>query len=172
MSGRFLFVYYVILHAVSLQGKTISQKPLRLKPLTKCTYDYEVTVYTARGEKSTHSDGYQVHALVSIQSFSLKASDLIIKYSCTISVKKCSNFLHSPGWLDITSPLSIFVVIVRLRCVKEQNIFHPHCFFFVFFFFFDTLHILYQKISEKIFPLRFNSNIGRFSYNGVMLPHL
>jgi len=28
------------------------------------TYDYEVTVYTARGSKSTLSDGYQVHALV------------------------------------------------------------------------------------------------------------
>ena len=152
MSGRFLFVYYVILHAVSLQGKTISQKPLRLKPLTKCTYDYEVTVYTARGEKSTHSDGYQVHALVSIYSFSLKASDLIIKYSCTISVKKCSNFLHSPGWLDITSPLSIFVVIVMLRCVKEQNIFHPHCFFFCVFFFFIPCIFYTKKYLKRSFP--------------------
>lgn len=180
MSGRFLFVYYVILHAVSLQGKTVNQKPLRLKPLSKCTYDYEVTVYTARGEKSTHSDGYQVHALVSIYSFSLKASDLIIKYSlipisCTISVKKCSNFLHSPCWLHITSPLSIFVVIVMLRCVthlpSEGAKYSSSSLFFLCFFF-DTLHILYQRISEKIFPLRFNSNIGRFSYNGVMLPHL
>ena len=69
MSNKFLFAFYFILHVESLQGKTVNQKPLRLKPLTKCTYDYEVTVYTARGEKSTHSDGYQVHALVSMIHF-------------------------------------------------------------------------------------------------------
>ena len=80
MGSKFLFAFYIILHAEILQGKMVNQKPLRLKPLTKCTYDYEVTVYTARGDKSTHSDGYQVHALVSIDSFLLIAMDLPIKY--------------------------------------------------------------------------------------------
>lgn len=32
---------------------------------SKCTYSYEVAVHTARGSKSTESDGFQVHALVS-----------------------------------------------------------------------------------------------------------
>ena len=32
----------------------------------KCTYTYEVAVHTARGVHSTASDGYQVHALVSL----------------------------------------------------------------------------------------------------------
>ena len=138
MSSKFLFAFYVILHAESLLGKAVNDKPLRLKHLTKCTYDYEVTVYTARGDKSTHSDGYQVHALVSVDSFSLKASDLpkicsLIPLSCTTSVTKCSNYLHSPCWSYVTSPLSIFDVdssnlIVVLRCVKEQSIFHPRSF--------------------------------------------
>ena len=115
MSSKFLFAFYVILHAESLLGKAVNDKPLRLKHLTKCTYDYEVTVYTARGDKSTHSDGYQVHALVSVDSFSLKASDLpkicsLIPLSCTTSVTKCSNYLHSPCWSYVTSPLSIFDV--------------------------------------------------------------
>lgn len=128
MSSKFLFAFYVILHAESLLGKAVNDKPLRLKHLTKCTYDYEVTVYTARGDKSTHSDGYQVHALVSVDSFSLKASDLpkicsLIPLSCTTSVTKYSNYLPSPCWSYVTSPLSIFDVdssnpIVMLRCVK------------------------------------------------------
>ena len=46
-------------------------KVLQLSQLTKCSYDYEVTVYTARGAKSTLSDGYQVHALVRYSSFTV-----------------------------------------------------------------------------------------------------
>ena len=65
MCCKYLLAVVVILHAVGLQGKTVTQKQLRLNYLTKCTYDYEVTVHTARGAKSTLSDGYQVHALVS-----------------------------------------------------------------------------------------------------------
>ncbi|RMX40651.1 hypothetical protein pdam_00009913, partial [Pocillopora damicornis] len=129
MSGRFLFVYYVILHAVSLQGKTISQKPLRLKPLTKCTYDYEVTVYTARGEKSTHSDGYQVHALVSIYSFSLKASDLIIKYSlipisCTISVKNnvFAKVDLTPASYDLNGRQHSYLIKLDVRKPRLQRV--------------------------------------------------
>ena len=32
----------------------------------KCTYTYEVAVHTARGARSTASDGFRVHALVSL----------------------------------------------------------------------------------------------------------
>ena len=46
-----------------LQGKVINEKVLQLSQLTKCTYDYDVTVYTTRGAKSTLRDRYQVHAL-------------------------------------------------------------------------------------------------------------
>ena len=42
---------------------------LRLSHLTTCTYDYEVSVHTARGAKSIASEGYRVHALVSYNSF-------------------------------------------------------------------------------------------------------
>ena len=32
----------------------------------KCTYSYEVSVHTVRGAHSTASDGFQIHALVSL----------------------------------------------------------------------------------------------------------
>lgn len=32
----------------------------------KCTYSYEVAVHTVRGAHSTASDGFQIHALVSL----------------------------------------------------------------------------------------------------------
>ena len=70
MLRKYLFALLVILHIDGLQGKSATQKSLRLQHLTKCIYDYEVTVYTARGDKSTHSDGYQVYALVRLTSIS------------------------------------------------------------------------------------------------------
>ena len=42
------------------------QRHLSLVPLAKCTYSYEVAVHTTRGSHSTESDGFQVHALVSL----------------------------------------------------------------------------------------------------------
>ena len=69
-SKHFLF-WLLVLHAASLQGKFINENVLQLSQLTKCSYDYEVTVYTARGAKSTLSDGYQVHALVRYSSVTL-----------------------------------------------------------------------------------------------------
>lgn len=71
MCSKYLLVYVLVLHVASLQGKTVQEKALRLSHLTKCTYDYEVSVHTARGAKSTLSDGYQVHALVRYNSFTL-----------------------------------------------------------------------------------------------------
>ena len=65
MYSKHFLVCVQFLYVAILQGKIIREKELQLSQLTKCTYDYEVTVHTARGAKSTLSDGYQVHALVS-----------------------------------------------------------------------------------------------------------
>lgn len=43
----------------------IREKRLAFFQNSKCTYSYELAVHTARGSKSTESDGYQLHALVS-----------------------------------------------------------------------------------------------------------
>lgn len=64
MLSKYLLAWLIILQVEGLQEKSATQKSLRFQHLTKCTYDYEVTVYTARGDKSTHTEGYQVHALV------------------------------------------------------------------------------------------------------------
>ena len=71
MCSAYFLVCVLVLQVASLQGNVIKEKVLQLSQLTKCTYDYEVTVYTARGAKSTLSDGYQVHALVSYSSVTL-----------------------------------------------------------------------------------------------------
>ena len=68
MCSKYFLVCMLVLHVASLQGKVVNENMLQLSQLTKCTYDYEVTVYTARGAKSTLSDGYQVHALVRYSS--------------------------------------------------------------------------------------------------------
>ena len=71
MHSKFFLVYLLFLHVTSLQGKVINKKVLQLSQLTKCTYDYEVSVYTARGAKSTLSNGYQAHAFVRFSSFTV-----------------------------------------------------------------------------------------------------
>lgn len=71
MCSQYVLVCVLILHVAGLQGKSVSENQLRLSHLTTCTYDYEVTVYTARGARSTARDGYQVHALVRYNSFML-----------------------------------------------------------------------------------------------------
>ena len=43
----------------------LKEKRLAFLQHSKCTYSYEVAVHTARGSKSTESDGFQLHALVS-----------------------------------------------------------------------------------------------------------
>ena len=87
-SKHFLVCMLTVLHVISLQGKVINEKVLQLSHLTKCTYDYEVTVYTARGAKSTLSDGYQVHALVRYSSVSLLTTNSQCRFSvCDISHK-------------------------------------------------------------------------------------
>ena len=69
MHSEYFHVCVLVIHVASLQGKAIKGKELQLSHLTKCTYDYEVTVHTARGAKSTLSDGHQVHALVRYSLF-------------------------------------------------------------------------------------------------------
>lgn len=46
-------------------SKDPNEKRLSFLQQSKCTYSYELAVHTARGSKSTESDGFQVHALVS-----------------------------------------------------------------------------------------------------------
>ena len=69
MYVKCLLACVLTLLANSLQGKTINAQFVRLSHLTTCTYDYEVSVHTARGAKSIASEGYRVHALVSYNSF-------------------------------------------------------------------------------------------------------
>ena len=64
MYGINLFISIVILLGNISHGKNIERNRLRLDHLTTCTYDYEVSVHTARGAQSTASDGFQLHALV------------------------------------------------------------------------------------------------------------
>ena len=71
MNSKYFLVCVLFLRVDSLQGKVINEKVLQLSQLTKCTYDYEVSVHTARGAKSTLSDDYQVHALVRCSSVTL-----------------------------------------------------------------------------------------------------
>lgn len=68
MFGTYLLICVVTLLGNISDGKTLNEKLLRLNPLSTCTYDYEVSVYTARGAQTTASDGYQLHALVRLCS--------------------------------------------------------------------------------------------------------
>jgi len=71
MYSKHFLVCMLLLHVASLRGNVVQEKVLQLSQLTKCTYEYEVTVHTARGATSTLSDGYQVHALVRYSSFTV-----------------------------------------------------------------------------------------------------
>ena len=86
MCSKYFLVCVLVLHVASLKGKVVNQKVLHLSQLTKCTYNYEVTVYTARGAKSTLSDGYQVHALV-------RYSSLTVCFSWDYDLNLASYFL-------------------------------------------------------------------------------
>ena len=86
MYSKYFLVCVLVLHIASLQGKAVKEKVLQLSHLTRCTYDYEVTVHTARGAKSTLGEGYQVHALVRYSSVSLLSTNSRCKFSvCDIS---------------------------------------------------------------------------------------
>lgn len=71
MFCRYLFFCVVSILANSSYGISFEENFVRLSHLTTCTYDYEVSVHTARGAQSTSSDGYQLHALVRDNSLTL-----------------------------------------------------------------------------------------------------
>lgn len=56
---------WILLFLLVAAFAEINGKRLAYLQHSKCTYSYEVAVYTARGSKSTESDGCQIHALVS-----------------------------------------------------------------------------------------------------------
>ena len=62
----FLQVSAVVLLKNAAGLKQRKKQQLSFFQHSKCTYSYEVAVHTARGSKSTESDGFQVHALVSV----------------------------------------------------------------------------------------------------------
>lgn len=68
MNSKNLCISITLLIASNLQGKAFSHSKhfLRLNHVTTCTYDYDVSVNTARGAKSTASS---IHALVSYNTF-------------------------------------------------------------------------------------------------------
>ena len=86
MFSKYFLVGVLLLHVASLQGKAVKEKVLQLSHLTKCTYDYEVTVYTARGAKSTLSDGYEVHALVRYSSVILLRTKSPLMHFCVCDI--------------------------------------------------------------------------------------
>ena len=67
ISSKLFLLFY--LQKVGKGKLSIRNQNDKSPQVTKCTYDYKMTFYNARVDKSTHSDGYQVHALVSIDSF-------------------------------------------------------------------------------------------------------
>ena len=83
MDWHFLFLgllqgfAFLFTKEASALPRLLNQGHLVFLQNSKCIYSYEVAVHTARGSKSTESDGYQLHALVS--KFILNNSGLIIK---------------------------------------------------------------------------------------------
>ena len=89
----------------------------------KCTYTYEVAVHTARGARSTASDGFRVHALVSLflktyfsstpppprpTNFSSFKSSCMTVVFCTL--------LKSSFWMDLQFFLSTKHTIFDYIC--------------------------------------------------------
>ena len=81
------FAFLFTKEASALPG-LLNQGHLVFVQNSKCIYSYEVAVHTARGSKSTESDGYQLHALVS--KFMLNNLGLVIKKIYTRRRKKMS----------------------------------------------------------------------------------
>lgn len=55
----------------------IQEKRLSFHQHSKCTYSYELAVHTARGSKSTESDGFQIYALV-------RSKDTVMNYLVSV----------------------------------------------------------------------------------------
>lgn len=78
----------------------LDQKQTRLSFIqhAKCTYTYEVAVHTARGARSTASDGFRVHALVSL---------FLKTYFSCMTVVFCT-LLKSSFWMDLQFWITFF----------------------------------------------------------------
>lgn len=96
----------------------LDQKQTRLSFIqhAKCTYTYEVAVHTARGARSTASDGFRVHALVSLFLKTYFSSTLhppcptnfsSFKSSC-MTVVFCTLLLKSSFWMDLQFWITFF----------------------------------------------------------------
>ncbi|CAH3145087.1 unnamed protein product [Porites lobata] len=66
----------------------IREKRLAFFQNSKCTYSYELAVHTARGSKSTESDGYQLHALVDVIHVSREINKERFLHLCKLSVRQ------------------------------------------------------------------------------------
>ena len=86
------FAFLFTQEASALPG-LLNQGHLVFVQNSKCIYSYEVAVHTARGSKSTESDGYQLHAVVS--KFILNNLGLVIKKIYTGRRKKNVRLEHS-----------------------------------------------------------------------------
>jgi len=76
MDWHFWILLFLNVSALVYGKNTATFKELKERRLSfivqsKCTYSYEVAVHTARGSKSTESDGFQVHALVSTNTINI-----------------------------------------------------------------------------------------------------
>ena len=125
MYRKKLLFCVLVLHVASLQGNVINEKVLQLShKTTKCTYDYEVTVYTARGAKSTLSDGYQVHALVRYSSVILLRTKSPLMHFCVCDIS------HEPLFF-VEGIVHVFLRIYknvgwRPRCILGKICFYAY----------------------------------------------
>ena len=61
----FAIILEIILTIHHAEAATVLGQRLSFVVHSTCTYDYEVAVHTARGTRSTVSEGFHLHALVS-----------------------------------------------------------------------------------------------------------
>ena len=99
MDWHFLFLgllqgfAFLFTKQASALPRLLNQGHLVFLQNSKCIYSYEVALHTGRGSKSTESDGYQLHALVS--KFILNNLGLIIKKNPCQTTKKSVLLEHS-----------------------------------------------------------------------------
>ncbi|KAK2568100.1 hypothetical protein P5673_008033 [Acropora cervicornis] len=79
MDRKDVFCVFLPLASILL-CQSVKSEPLLLSQSSSCTYDYQVSVHTARGAHSTASDGYQIHALVSWSISVLSPPAKLISY--------------------------------------------------------------------------------------------
>jgi len=88
----------------------LDQKQTRLSFFqhAKCTYTYEVAVHTARGARSTASDGFHVHALVSLLLKPPCLTNFSSFKSSRMTLVFCTFLLKSSFWMDLQFLITFF----------------------------------------------------------------